>query len=139
MDLERTEAILKLLQGQQHVGALTVEGDGWSLRARRGPYAPPPAIEPDAQGDAAGDAGRVVVRAGVVGIYRAAKAPPQAGDFVPAGSALGSIDSMRIPNPVLTEQEGYLLETHVEDGDPVEYGQHLFVLSAAVPENAEAP
>lgn len=137
MDLARIEALLKLLQGQQHVGTLSVEGEGWSLRARRGVHVPT-VVLPEDSAAAEAEAARLSVCAGVVGIFRAAKNPPQVGDFVAAGTPLGSIDSMRIPNPVVAEQEGYLLETHVEEGDPVEYGQVLFVLTASLPEAAEA-
>ena len=35
MDLERVEALLKLLQRQDHVGTLAVEGEDWKIRARR--------------------------------------------------------------------------------------------------------
>ena len=134
MNLDRVEAILKLLQGQEHVGTLSVSGEGWSLRARRGAYpaAPPLDESPEAVETASAEQ-RYVVRAQAVGIYRAPDAAAQTGDFVSEGKALGNIDSMRILNPVAAEQGGYLAEMLVEDGDPVEYGQSLFVLTPELP------
>lgn len=131
MNLERVEAILKLLQRQSHVGTLAVEGEGWRLHARRGELVPAmPAAEPAPEEAASEEIVRHVVPAQAVGIYRAPKAVVSLGDFIGEGAALGSIDSMRILNPVTTEHSGYLAEVLVEDGDPVEYGQQLFVLSA---------
>jgi biotin carboxyl carrier protein len=139
MDLDRIEALLTLLERQQHVGTLSVQGDGWTVRARRGPYHPlPPAEEAPDEVAESEAAEQCIVRAEVVGIYRGPKALPTLGEFVPAGAVLGSIDSMRVLNPVTVEHEGYLAAAHVEDGDPVEYGQQLFVLSAAVPETHDA-
>jgi biotin carboxyl carrier protein len=132
MNLERIEAILRLLQRQEHAGALTVEGDGWRLSARRGrgfPIAPGIELPPEPPETE----NRHVVRAGVVGVYRAPEAALSPGDFVRRGASLGSIDSMRIPNPLFADDSGYVLEARVEDGDPVEYGQELFVLTTDMP------
>jgi acetyl-CoA carboxylase biotin carboxyl carrier protein len=52
---------------------------------------------------------------------------------VKRGATVGHIDSMRILNPVVAEESGTVIEVLVEDGDPVEYGQRLFVLSDALP------
>src|SRR5687767_3521872 len=133
MNLERIEAVLQLLQRQGHVGELAVEGDGWRLEARRGRYFPLPPLEP-APGEPAPEAPQgLTVRAGWVGVFRALPNPPQPGDHVAAGDTVGNIDSMRIPNPVLAEASGYVVDILVEDGDPVEYGQELFELAAEQP------
>jgi oxaloacetate decarboxylase (Na+ extruding) subunit alpha len=69
------------------------------------------------------------VLAGMVGVFRGNAHPPRQGTHVPAGTVIGSIDAMGILNPVTVEEEGYLLENRVEDGQPVEFGQVLFMLS----------
>ena len=128
MNLDRIEAILRLLQRQQHVGELTVEGEGWKLRALkgRGGYLTPP--EP-AQEEEPAAAERHVVRAAIVGTFRASGQPVRPADYIDRGSALGNIDSMGILSPVHAEESGYMLDALVNDGDPVEYGQELFVLT----------
>ena len=134
MNLDRVEALLKLLQRQQHVGTLSVEGDGWRLHARRGdifPMVPPSETPVEEEAEAEDD--RHVVRALAVGIYRAPESPVRDGDFISEGRQLGDIDSMRILNAVTTEHSGYVAEALVEDGDPVEYGQQLFVLTPEPP------
>ena len=130
MNLERVEAILKVLHSQGHVGEINLEAAGWSLRARRGKSAPvlmAAAAPTEQEGPAA--ANYSSIRAGMVGIYRASKSPIRSGDHVQSGAAVGNIDSMGILNPVVAETAGYVVTVLVEDGDPVEFGQELFVLS----------
>jgi oxaloacetate decarboxylase alpha subunit len=129
MNVERIEAVLRLLQRQSHVGEVAVEGDDWKLRARRirGLFPPPPAeLDPTAEPESTTE--RHVVRAGMVGIYRAPKKQPRPGDVVAEDTVMGNIDSMRILNPIVAHQSGYVVTTLVEDGDAVEYGQELFIL-----------
>ena len=134
MNLDRVEALLKLLQRQQHVGTLSVEGDGWRLHARRGAIIPMvPLAETAVAAEPEPEEERQVVRALAVGVYRAPNTPVRGGDFISEGKQLGDIDSMRILNPVTTEHSGYVTDTMIEDGDPVEYGQQLFVLSPEPP------
>ena len=38
------------------------------------------------------------------------------------------IEAMKIFNEIESEFSGKLVETYIEDGSPVEYGQELFVL-----------
>jgi len=129
MNLDRIEAILRLLQRQVHVGEIGISGEGWRLQARRAPGAPmPPFMEASTVSEEPVEAERVVIRAGQVGIFRAPKRALSAGDEVERGAAVGQIDSMRILNPVVAETGGRLEKVMVEDGDPVEYGQELFVL-----------
>lgn len=129
MNLDRIEAILRLLQRQDHVEEISVEGEGWRLRARKGagflslPLEEIPPVE-----EAPAEPRRHVIRASRVGIYRAPGTLLRLGDRVTRGAVVGQIDSMRILNPVTAEEDGVLMEALVEDGDPVEYGQGLFVL-----------
>jgi biotin carboxyl carrier protein len=131
MDLNRVEAILQLLQQQEHVGEIVARGEGWRVRARRRPGLPPlPPRALEAEQDLAP---HYVVRAGKVGIFRTAREPVAVGTYLERGASVGSIDSMRILNPVTSEESGYVVDIHVEDGDPVEYGQELFVLTPEPP------
>jgi biotin carboxyl carrier protein len=137
MNLDRVEAILKLLQRQEHVGELSVEGSGWRLQARRGreflipsDEEPPPQEAPLAPAVSS-------VRAGMVGVFRASEKPLRAGDPVAPGATVGNIDSMGILNPVTVEEAGFVTGLLVEDGDPVEYGQELLSLSPEPPPDEE--
>ena len=130
MNLDRIEAILRLLQQQGHVGELSAEGDGWRLRARKGfGIPPPPPTDLLLPAEELPGPERRRVTSTMVGIYRAPAEPLRPGDHVGQGTTVGSIESMRILNPITVEESGYLAEALVEDGDPVEYGQELFILA----------
>lgn len=47
---------------------------------------------------------------------------------VRAGRVLGTIDSLNVPIPVTAPVAGRVVEVLVEDGQPVEYGQPLFLI-----------
>ncbi|MFN3649678.1 MAG: acetyl-CoA carboxylase biotin carboxyl carrier protein [Armatimonadota bacterium] len=137
MDLDRVEAIARLLQRQGHVGEIEVESGDFKLRARRMPGLPLTAAEPDAGFEDRALPEPHRIRSGWVGVFRARAPLPEIGSYVEAGTVLGQIDSMRVLNPVAADQSGYLLASRVEDGDGVEYGQELFVLSVGAPEGSE--
>ena len=54
--------------------------------------------------------------------------PPRVGDRVELGQVLGVIDSLSVPIPVAAPRDGLLDEILVEEGQPVEFGQPLFVI-----------
>jgi acetyl-CoA carboxylase biotin carboxyl carrier protein len=88
----------------------------------------PPFMETPLGADEPAEPERLVIRAGQVGLFRAPKRPLLPGDEVERGATVGQIDSMRILNPVVAEAGGRMEKVLVEDGEPVEYGQELFVL-----------
>ena len=53
------------------------------------------------------------------------------GDRVKAGQLVGTIQSLNVLNEVETSVEGRVIEVHVQDGQPVEYGQVLMTIDTA--------
>lgn len=94
---------------------------------------PPPAAAPT--DDAPPPAESWTMTAPCVGIFRAgsrADTAPRAavGAIVQAGEVLGYVEAMGVLNDVAATCAGRVSEVAVEDGQPVEYGQPLFVLGA---------
>jgi oxaloacetate decarboxylase alpha subunit len=60
-------------------------------------------------------------------------APPfvQIGDQVQAGQVLCIIEAMKLMNEIEAETGGEVVACHVENGQPVEYGEPLFDLKTA--------
>ena len=127
MNLDRIEAVLRLLSRQGHVEELQVESETFRLSARRLPGLAP-MFEPEPSAESAPPRPHII-QAPRVGIFRAAASPLIPGTRVDPGAVVGSIDSMRILNPITAEAAGWIEEVLVEDGDPVEFGQSLFVLA----------
>ena len=70
-----------------------------------------------------------VVTAGLVGIFHALRPPVLVGDIVAEGQMVGHIESMRLINDIPATAGGRVVAVHVEEGQPVEYGQPLFEIS----------
>ena len=93
--------------------------------------APVAAVEPEAaSSDVEGD----VVSSPMVGtFYRApspdAKAFVELGQSVQKGQTLCIIEAMKILNPIEAETSGTVVAISVEDGEPIEFGQRLFVIN----------
>ena len=74
-----------------------------------------------------------VVKSPMVGtFYRAsspgAKAFAEVGDVVKAGQPVCIIEAMKIMNEIEADQDGTITKILVDNGQPVEYGQPLFIV-----------
>jgi acetyl-CoA carboxylase biotin carboxyl carrier protein len=128
LDVERVEALVKLLHGTR-VCELTVETEAWKISVTKGPApARVPAVArrgPEEALPAEVPTDRVWITAHLVGIYRAGSPGVAVGDRVEPGQAVGSIEAMKILNPLVSEVGGEITALAVEDGQPVEYAQQL--------------
>lgn len=89
------------------------------------PVAAAPAAEPEDDGYA--------VTAPMVGTFYSATSPGaapfvQVGDQVNEGDTLCIIEAMKMMNQIEAEISGTIKSIRVQNGDPVEYGQTLFVV-----------
>ncbi|MFN4266727.1 MAG: acetyl-CoA carboxylase biotin carboxyl carrier protein [Aquabacterium sp.] len=74
-----------------------------------------------------------IVKSPMVGtFYRAsspgAKAFADVGDVVKEGQAICIIEAMKIMNEIEADKDGTITKILVENGQPVEYGQPLFII-----------
>ena len=138
---ERIREIVRVVQ-ESGVGEVTIEESGMRVSVRRTPdaaTAPAPAaaatdedalLEPVV---APATNGAVRVEAPMVGtFYRAPQpgAPPfvEEGDAVAAGQTLCILEAMKLMNEIKAEGEGVVRAIHVQNAEPVEFGQLLFTL-----------
>lgn len=152
MDLQRIEALLKLLSAHEVSDFHYRDGDV-SMRFRIGPppvqmtqmqmapavahapahaapvaHAAPAAAPP---GPAAKDPNVVTVESPMVGtFYRTPSpgAPPfvEIGSTVKVGQPLCIVEAMKLMNEIESEVAGTVIEILVEPGHPVQFGQALF-------------
>jgi len=78
------------------------------------------------------DIGEVIVSP-IVGIFYAAPGPDkppfvQVGDPVEESSVVCIIEAMKVMNEIKAEMRGTIRKVYVENGQPVEYGQPLFLV-----------
>jgi biotin carboxyl carrier protein len=86
-------------------------------------------------------ANRHMVVAPLVGIFHPWLKPRggtlvAVGDRVKIGQLVGTIESLNVFNEVETTVAGRVVEVHVQDGQPVEYGQVLVTIESAEAEEA---
>jgi acetyl-CoA carboxylase biotin carboxyl carrier protein len=94
--------------------------------------APAPAAAAPAPAEAPAETGHVVKSPMVGTFYRAsspgAKAFAEVGDQVKAGQPVCIIEAMKIMNEIESDVDGTITKILVENGQPVEYGQPLFIV-----------
>jgi oxaloacetate decarboxylase (Na+ extruding) subunit alpha len=138
---ERIREIVRIVQ-ETGVAEVTIEDDDFRVTVKRTEDQPsallpavPAAERPEGaqQPVSASDNGLVRIEAPMVGtFYRAAQpgADPfvEEGDAVSAGQTLCILEAMKLMNEVKADLEGVVHKIHVENAEPVEFGQLLFEL-----------
>jgi acetyl-CoA carboxylase biotin carboxyl carrier protein len=151
MDLKELKALLRLMEGNE-VEELELEEGGRRVRIRRRsaqpaivptpsvPMAPvvhvgtqmaaPTAVSPTTAPETAG---LIPIEAPMVGTFYRAPAPGaepyvKEGDVVQKGTVVCIIEAMKLMNEIEAEVKGRVARIVVENGQPVEFGQSLFLL-----------
>jgi biotin carboxyl carrier protein len=137
MDLDKIEQMIQALESSR-ASELTVKAGDARVSIRRGesrhrpaaaaPVAPQrPDIKP-AEHEAPGES---LIRAPMVGLFRASDGLTEIGAHVSAGQTVGAIESMKLLNDIVSDVSGEVIESMVEDGMPVEYNQVLCKIKLA--------
>jgi oxaloacetate decarboxylase (Na+ extruding) subunit alpha len=137
---ERIREVVRIVQ-ETGIGEVTIEESGMRVSVRSTPDTPSPAPseaplaipEPAAAPMTRPANGYVRVESPMVGMfYRAPEpgAPPfvEVGDVVAAGQTLCILEAMKLMNEVKSEIEAVVRTIHVDNAQPVEFGQVLFEL-----------
>jgi oxaloacetate decarboxylase alpha subunit len=146
---ERIREIVRIVQ-ESGVHEITIEDEGMRVTVRRGEEREEAAAEAPAPEAAAGlepadllapEAQIVRVEAPMVGTFYRAPEPGAApfveeGDPVVPGQTLCILEAMKLMNEVKAEIEAVVRAIHVQNAQPVEYGQLLFELE---PGNGRPP
>jgi len=116
----------------QPVAAAPAMAHAPALTAAPVPLGSAPAAAAEAPAEDALPEGHVVTSP-MVGTFYRASAPGEkpfieVGDSVAVGGALGIIEAMKLMNEIDSDIAGVVKAILVENGQPVEYGQPLFVI-----------
>ena len=148
MDIRKVKKLIELLEESGIAEIEITQGDESVRISRFAANVPPPvavavppaaaaappapaATSPLAMAEAEED-GHVVTAPMVGTFYNAASpgSPPfvQVGDRVNVGDTLCIVEAMKMMNPIEAEVSGAIKSIRVQNGEPVEYGQILFVI-----------
>ena len=141
MNLDEIKALIDLLKDTD-ISEIQIEKEGIKLKLRREKLLssleivekrPEQEVEPREEIE---ETGLITVTSPIVGtFYRAAS--PDAEPFVEVGSRIKKgqvlciIEAMKLMNEIESEVEGVVVRILVENGQPVEYGEPLFLIEPA--------
>ncbi|MBW8458372.1 MAG: acetyl-CoA carboxylase biotin carboxyl carrier protein [Thiobacillus sp.] len=129
-------AELEITEGEEKVRiAKSIAGAPMMMHAPQMMHAPAPAAAPVAAApveDAVPEGH--IVRSPMVGTFYRAPSPgsknfSEVGQSVNAGDTLCIIEAMKLLNEIESDQSGVIKAILVENGQPVEYGEPLFVIA----------
>ena len=151
MNIDEIKELIEILNNTD-IAELSVESEGVRISIKKGSawqaaFTPPPAAalppqareetpapQPAAADDIAEDDDRYIkVTAPMVGTFYRAPAPDAApyvsvGDVVEVGQPLCIIEAMKLMNEIESEVRGRIVKILVENEEPVEYGELLFLI-----------
>lgn len=146
MELEDIKALLALLKDTD-VTEIQVEKEGSKVKIRRGRfYTSVEFPSPELPGaprqikheEGEGEKERLAtITAPLVGTFYRAPTPEassfvEVGSIVKKGQVLCIVEAMKLMNEIESEIEGQIVKILVENGQPVEYGEPLFLIEPAV-------
>ena len=143
MNLKEIKEVIQLMN-ENGLSEIEIEKDGLKIRMRKGsggviesyvasaPHAPA-SHAPAPSAPAAASASRNSIKSPMVGTFYASPAPDaasfvQPGSTVEVGQVICIIEAMKLMNEIKAEVRGKITEILVHNGDPVEFGQPLFVI-----------
>ena len=151
MDIRKVKKLIELLE-ESGIAEIEIHEGEESVRINRGGSAPLPqtvvnvpsvdassslktqlSTNENSSSDDYSDEGEVIT-APMVGIFYSSPSPDQPpfvnkGQNIKTGDVLCIIEAMKIMNQIEADIDGKLVRILVENGDPVEYGQPLFVIN----------
>ena len=155
MDLNYVRKLVKLLS-ESAVDEIEIEEEGKKIRVAKNPHpapvyqgqfapaaAPPPA--PGAPAPSPADAGGEItplpaptahlheIKSPIVGTFYRSPAPDaapfvQVGSVIHPGAVLCIVEAMKLMNEIEADVDGKIVKIMVENGQPVEYDQTLFLV-----------
>ncbi len=120
----------KKIRVSRHAGNVVAQG---SAVNSTGPAAPEALPAADNSGETESSLQGIAVKSPMVGTFYRSPSPEvdpfiKVGDHVRKGDTLCIIEAMKIMNEVEAEMSGVILDIQIENAQPVEYGQTLFLI-----------
>lgn len=146
MDIRKIKKLIELIEDSDIAEIEIHEGEESVRLNRMGSFAAPPAAAPvavapqpaappkvDEKPDNGEEFNGHVVRSPMVGTFYRAASPGtkpfvEVGQSITSGQTLCIIEAMKILNQIESDTSGSVSQVLVENGQPVEYNQPLFVI-----------
>jgi acetyl-CoA carboxylase biotin carboxyl carrier protein len=135
-ELERGDVKVRIRRAGEHVVSVAAPHFAMHPAPAAAPLigtAPVPAAQPAKETPAPVEEGLHSVRSPIVGTFYESPSPGsppfvKAGDAVEAGQVLCIVEAMKLMNEIESDVAGEVVKKLVANGQPIEYGQELFVI-----------
>lgn len=142
MELDEIKKLIELLQ-ETDITELQVEREGAKLRIKREKFlstfdVSPPIPQPSGPGtqgqhEKAEEKNLVTITSPIVGMFFRSPSPDaphfvEVGSPVKKGQVLCIVEAMKLMNEIESDTDGIITKVMVENGQPVEYGEPLFLI-----------
>lgn len=144
MNIKEIKEVINLMN-ENGLTEIELEKDGLKIRLKKGPGGAvetavvdqaaqrPVPILPAPEGPAAPEKKNLEIKSPMVGTFYQSPSPDsppfiKAGDNVAMGQVVCIIEAMKLMNEIKSEVNGKVTAVLVENADPVEFGQTLFLL-----------
>jgi len=145
MELDEIRKLIDLLK-ETDITEIQVERDGVKLKIKRERFMRSFEIESqnvkqagalaEAKEEAEDTQRLITITSPIVGVFHrspAPEAPPfvEAGSTVKKGQVLCIVEAMKLMNEIESDADGVISKILIENGQPVEYGEPLFLIEPA--------
>ena len=143
MELDDIKNLIELLQNSD-ITELQIEKEGSKLRIKRekflsafepsGPVTRAAAAPVEQRAESAVEEQKLItINSPIVGIYYSAQSPESppfvtVGTRVSKGQVLCIVEAMKLMNEIESDADGVITKILIENGQPVEYGEPLFLV-----------
>lgn len=145
MELDEIKKLIEFLKDTD-ITELQIEREGAKIKVKREKFLSsfdmPPTIshtvspESEVQKKEVRDKNLVTITSPIVGMFFRSPSPDaqhfvEVGSAVKKGQVLCIVEAMKLMNEIETDSDGTVMEILVENGQPVEYGEPLFLIKPA--------
>ena len=137
-ELERGDVKVRIKRGVEHVAPAAPAAPHFAVHMAPSTPAPevssaPAPAPPSAATPPAAEAGLHTVHSPIVGTFYECPSPGsppfvKVGDVVEIGQILCIVEAMKLMNEIEADVAGEIVKKLVANGQPIEYGQELFVI-----------
>lgn len=136
MEIDKLKSFIKFME-EHNLSELEMEEEGKRIRLKKNfsdvpSVIPQNPVVPEQKTDLKKD-NTIEIKSPMVGTFYATPSPGakpyvEIGDNVKPGDVVCIIEAMKLMNEIKAEVAGKIIQIQVENGEPVEFGQNLFML-----------
>ncbi|MCL5277246.1 MAG: acetyl-CoA carboxylase biotin carboxyl carrier protein [Deltaproteobacteria bacterium] len=146
MNVNDIKELIELIEGKDILEVEYSSGDekirivrspsGGARQGQKARPVEPAKAGPEAGADSAGENALISVNSPFVGTFYCAPSPSEKpfveiGTRVKKGQTIGIVEAMKLMNTIEADADGTIKQVLKKDGDPVEFGEPLFIIDPA--------